>query len=347
LLMPKFTHIDLFSGIGGFHLSGERVWGKDFETICHVEIDPFCQKVLRKHWPLVPIVEDVKDVKKILAYAQGGEPGKQEAGNGGEGVGGRSEEANNRTTTEREREPTTIDLLTGGFPCQGFSVAGKQRGTEDERYLWPEMFKIIQEVRPRWIIGENVSGIINLALDQVLSGLEGEDYSCQAFIIPACAVDAPHRRDRVWIVGYSGQFSKGNTERRFSFEQFNGNEAEFGTKKGDRPSDTSQDVAYAGTQGLSEPTFPGFRSVQEPDEQSKGCELSRRMSEAGGAWPAEPSICELDDGLPDGLVRYRGRIATGVKDRVNRLKALGNAICPQCVQPIMEAIKEIERRKYG
>lgn len=157
-------HLELFSGIGGFALAASWVWGKEHEIHSFVEIDPFCQKVLKKHWPNVPIVSDIKEYR---------------------------------------HDGTTIDLLTGGFPCQPFSVAGKQRGTEDDRWRWPEMFKVISEVKPRWIIGENVAGIVKMELDNCISDLEAEGYECQPFIIPACAVDAPHRRDRVWIVAYS------------------------------------------------------------------------------------------------------------------------------------------------
>jgi DNA (cytosine-5)-methyltransferase 1 len=129
-----------------------------------VEIDDFCNKVLEKHWPDVKRYRDIKEI-------------------GGD-----------------ELEP--VDLICGGFPCQPFSTAGKRRSKGDDRYLWPEMLRIIQAVRPTWIIGENVAGIVSLALDDVLSELENEGYSCESFIIPACGVNAPHRRDRVWIVAH-------------------------------------------------------------------------------------------------------------------------------------------------
>ena len=179
-------HLDLFSGIGGFHLAGEIVWGDNFRTIAHVEIDPFCQKILKKHWPQVPIISDIKEYKQ---------------------------------------DGTAIDLLTGGFPCQPFSCAGKQRSKEDDRYLWPEMLRVISEVHPTWIIGENVAGIINMGLDQVLSDLENKGYTCQPFIIPACAVNAPHRRDRVWIVANR----KEQNDRRYIGESKKRQKPEFGS----------------------------------------------------------------------------------------------------------------------
>ncbi len=156
------THVDLFSGIGGFSLGLERA---GFKTVVFCEQDKFCQKVLNKHWPEIPIEPDIKTFD-----------GKKYAG---------------------------AFILTGGFPCQPFSCAGKRRGKEDERALWPEMFRVIQEVRPTWIIGENVAGFIGMGLDDSISDLEREGYSVQAFVLPACAVNAPHRRDRVWIIANS------------------------------------------------------------------------------------------------------------------------------------------------
>jgi DNA (cytosine-5)-methyltransferase 1 len=143
-----------------------------------VEIDDFCNKVLEKHWPKVNRYRDIKELRGD------------------------------------ELEP--VDLICGGFPCQPFSAAGKQRSKEDDRYLWPEMLRIIRAVRPNWIIGENVAGIVSLALDDVLSDLENEGYACQSFIIPACAVNAPHRRDRVWIIGNAKHYGQPSSEERAS-----------------------------------------------------------------------------------------------------------------------------------
>jgi DNA (cytosine-5)-methyltransferase 1 len=161
-MMQRLKVGSLFSGIGGFDLGLERA---GFEIAWQSEIDPYCLKVLEKHWPRVKRYGDIREMRGD------------------------------------DLEP--VDLICGGFPCQPFSCAGKRGGQTDDRYLWPEMLRIITEVRPRWVIGENVPGIINLALDQVLSDLEDAGYACQSFIIPACGVGALHRRDRVWIVGYS------------------------------------------------------------------------------------------------------------------------------------------------
>jgi DNA (cytosine-5)-methyltransferase 1 len=162
LKVNEKTHLDLFSGIGGFALAAK--WN-GYRTVGFCDNEPYAQAVLKKHWPEVPCHKDIREVRGEL-YAG-------------------------------------VTLLTGGFPCQPFSVAGKQRGKDDNRYLWPEMLRVIQEAKPAWIIGENVAGIVNLALDRIHTDLETQDYEVESFIIPACAVNAPHKRDRVWIVANS------------------------------------------------------------------------------------------------------------------------------------------------
>ena len=156
--MNERTHLDLFSGIGGFALAAK--WN-GFRTVAFCDCEPYAQAVLKKHWPDVHVHGDIREVRGEL-YAG-------------------------------------VTLLTGGFPCQPFSDVGRKRGQADDRYLWPEMFRVICEARPTWVLGENVAGIKNMALDQALFDLEGKDYEVQSFVIPACAVNAPHRRDRVWI----------------------------------------------------------------------------------------------------------------------------------------------------
>lgn len=318
--MPKFNHLDLFSGIGGFALAAQWVWGKDHNIYSFIEIDPFCQKVLKKHWPEVPIISDIKEYK---------------------------------------HDGTTIDLLTGGFPCQPFSVAGKQRGKEDNRYLWPEMLRIISEVHPTWIIGENVSGIINMGLDQVLSDLENEGYACQPFIIPACAVNAPHRRDRVWIVGYSEHSGfDGSKNGQGGFKGSNGNtQGQNKFCKPTRPDLSGETIAYAKGSKCEQPgrtwtRREGFTNNNSfaPDTSNQRLQRNKRpgthekketalrpITECNNAWD-EPwlevatRLCRVDDGIPRKL------------DRINRLKSLGNAIVPQVVVPIMQAIREINSK---
>jgi DNA (cytosine-5)-methyltransferase 1 len=161
--MNEKTHLDLFSGIGGFALAAK--WN-GYRTVGFCDNEPYAQAVLKKHWPEVPCHKDIREVRGDL-YAG-------------------------------------VTLLTGGFPCQPFSVAMRshRKGKEDVRYLWPEMLRVIQEAKPTWIIGENVVGILNLALDQVCADLEGEGYEVEPIIIPDCSVRANHKRDRVWIMAH-------------------------------------------------------------------------------------------------------------------------------------------------
>ena len=154
--------LDLFSGIGGFSYAAETLIG-GYETVAFCEMDEFCQKVLKKHWPQVPIYDDVR----TLDAARLGR----------------------------------IDIVTGGYPCQPFSQAGRRQGEEDERHLWPEMLRIIKSCQPRYVVAENVAGHVTMGLDQVLTDLEDQGYTTRPIIVPACAKNAPHRRDRVWIIG--------------------------------------------------------------------------------------------------------------------------------------------------
>jgi DNA (cytosine-5)-methyltransferase 1 len=156
------THIDLFSGIGGFALAAERV---GWRTIAFCEKNNYCRKILKKHWAEVPIINEIRNFKG--------------------------------------HEYEGCSLITGGFPCQCFSNSGKKLGSKDDRYLWPEMFRIIKEAKPCFVVAENVTGIINMALDNVLSDLEAEGYSTGSLVIGACSLNAIHKRQRVWILAHT------------------------------------------------------------------------------------------------------------------------------------------------
>ena len=223
--------LSLFSGIGGLDLAAE--WA-GMTTVAFCERDKYCQKVLAKHWPGVPIFDDV--------------------------------------TTLRGDQVGTVDLITGGYPCQPFSVAGKRRGKEDERYLWPEFMRLVRELEPAWVVGENVGGHVTNGLDDVCNGLEAEGYAVQPFVFPASAVGANHERERCFVLAHS-----------------------------DRALGKRNQCAKRTNQERTEHFFDGGR-------------------------PCPSRI---------------NRVANGVPNRVDRLKALGNAVVPQQAFPIFKAIAEV------
>ena len=173
----KLKILDLFSGLGGFSLGLERTG--HFETVAFCDNDKYSNLLLQKHWKGVKIYNDVKEITKEKLIADGIQ---------------------------------LPDVITGGFPCQPFSVAGKQAGTDDDRHLWPVMFRIIQELTPRWVIGENVKGLTNIqdgvVFETVCTDLEGAGYEVRTFNIPAAGVQAPHRRERIWIVAHAKRFNE-------------------------------------------------------------------------------------------------------------------------------------------
>ena len=320
------NHLDLFSGIGGFSLAAQRVWGKEHNIVAFCENDKYCQKVLKKHWPNVPIIETIEELNGITQ---------------------------------------TIDLLTGGWPCQPFSVAGKRKGKEDNRYLWHEIFRIIQETKPTWIIGENVTGIINMELDNVLSDLEGERYETQTFIIPGCAVDARHRRNRVWITAYSDKNSKSNESKHEEEGQ-----GKLGVMAYSKKPRIRSEFASSREGQSFECSSKDVPDTERSNEQRK-CEQGQRQRKSGRCGGAEDVsnttiTRQQGQGLPFNSCNQKkngerqttsafngsvgaiwpvepdvGRVAHGVSSRVDRLKALGNAIVPQVVEVIMRGIKEI------
>lgn len=356
----KLKVLDLFSGIGGFSL-GLHSTGI-FDTVKFVEFDKFCQRVLQKNFPGIPIEGDIKNVK------------------------GQEFEA---------------DVITGGFPCQPFSVAGKQKGTNDNRYLWPEMFRLIKEIKPEFVIGENVQGLINLqdgmVLRQVQDQLEGEGFEVQCFIIPASGIGAWHQRNRVWIVahskhnGYLAAESRSNAEKNSNekkngedintsresigastnrktnkrYERSNGYEDVSNTESigtgGCRDTDqkegregcssTQSDGTHANVSNTISELSDGCSSTTRDSEKkfirlecNEGWHWNQvrseveRCSEQGQStnqtwWEIESNICGVPNGISYGLD----------KGRANRIKSLGNAIVPQCARIIGLAIKKVLR----
>ena len=310
--------LDLFAGIGGFSYAGEKLVG-GYETVAFCEYDEHAQKVLRKHWPDTEIIGDIREL-----------------------------------ADDAERFRGSVDIVCGGYPCQPFSLAGVRRGDKDDRHLWPEMLRVIEAVRPRWVIGENVAGHITMGLDEVLSDLEGAGYTSRCYVIPAVAADAPHRRDRVWIVAHAdsegepdgtkheqwlaGAKDVGDTRRR-SADVANagcerqgaevsrsGGQSIYGSAAGQRTetrdglADCGEDVADA--EGVR---LQGIREQRQNEEQAGLCRGETRRET--NFWQLEPGV---------------GRVANGVSGRVHRLKQLGNSIVPQVAARILYAIKEAD-----
>ena len=319
--------LDLFSGIGGFSLGLERA---GFKTVAFCEIEKYPRRILKKHWPDVPIFEDVRLLD-----------GRQFKG--------------------------AVELICGGFPCQPFSVAGKQRGKKDDRHLWPEMLRLIREIKPPFVVCENVTGIIKLALDDVLFDLEGEGYTCQTFIIPACAIGAVHRRDRVWVIAYAehyGSFipaigggvnSAGNNSEKGAkktSESQRGSESKSGRNIQES---SSRDVTHADSSGWGKSDEEMAREVpkqshriciqsREINTNSQGDELQRRTEkQVPGITHLQGELVRRGEAI--GILFDASKpaipgVCNGFPGRVDRVKALGNAVVPQIPELIGRAIIE-------
>ncbi len=341
-------HLDLFSGIGGFALATEMVWDNVEHVFC--DIEPFSQAIIKKHWPSSKIYGDIRTLT-ANAESKQTQPTESERLYAKSGV------------SDRER----VYLLTGGFPCQPFSAAGKRRGTEDSRHLWPEMLRVIREFKPRWVIGENVGGLVTwsngLVLEQIHLDLEAQGYEVQAFIIPAVSLNAPHRRDRVWIVAHAtgndayrnaGEFSQSDEQKpqarpdqrltkSSSTNSSNGSDSTSKRLQGQRyEADTTgaqpndQQLNGRSGSGATADSNNSKRWGGQHGKQKKAQRGTRHNKLTGGdswdrKWPqVAAALCRVDDGLPRRL------------DRTARLKGLGNAIVPQVAAQIMQAIKSID-----
>jgi DNA (cytosine-5)-methyltransferase 1 len=288
------THASLFSGIGGFDLAAE--WA-GWENIFHCEWNPFGQKVLAHHFP-------------------------------------NSKSYNDITKTDFSIHSGEIDVLTGGFPCQPYSAAGKRLGKADERHLFPHMLRCIKEVKPRWVIGENVRGLVNwnegMVFNEVYDDLEREGYEVQSFLIPAAGVNAPHQRYRIWFVAYC------NNEKRFREDN---NNREWSSKK-QEPYDRNELRNNIGSISKSEDVTNTNNQRCEWNRKQPITEREISFSSRYGRWdkfPIESPLCRRNDGIPkelDGI--------TFPKWRQESIKAYGNAIVPQVAFEIFKAINEFE-----
>ena len=323
------THGSLFSGIGGFDLAAE--WA-GWENMFHCEWNEFGQKVLNYYWP------------KAISYGD-------------------------ITKTDFTIWRGRIDVLTGGFPCQPYSLAGKRLGKEDERHLWPQMLRAIREIQPKWVVGENVLGITNwnggLVFNEVQADLEAEGYEVQAYVLPAAGINAPHRRERVWFVAYCNLYGQQRIYRKdekqssqrgkYALNDFvqtstsdtgsqqfqewpparnpqNTEEKRTGVdNRIERPGDF-RNVTYAGNKGLQGSKKRG--SLKESREKSNQQPTGRIFS-TWENFPTQPPVCSGNDGISDRLDSI-----TFPKWRNESIKAYGNAIAPGVVYQIFKAINE-------
>jgi DNA (cytosine-5)-methyltransferase 1 len=289
--MEKLTHLSLFTGIGGIDLAAEAA---GFETVCQCERAAYPLAVLEKHWPETPRFTDIEKLTK--------------------------EEFVEKTGFE------TVTLISGGFPCQPFSHAGERRGFADERYLWPEMHRVIKELRPCWVLGENVAGFVNMGLYKTVFDLEKAGYCVRTFVIPACAVGARHERKRTFIVGADTSDSRCLRHKDRGAKNRRVRDAGRGdTKTGEERIGLDAETVRRG--GVPHAGRAGGRGTQPP--LAGVADGIPAEMDGGLIWESEPV------GVP--------RMIIHEKNWANRMKALGNAVVPQQVYPILKYIAEIER----
>ena len=295
--------ISLFSGIGGFELAAEEV-GWDIKVSC--EINSFCRTILKYYWPKVYHHKDVKTLtyEKIKKYS-----------------------------TWNPKNPT---IIVGGFPCQPFSIAGKRKGTEDNRNLWPEMYRIIKEIKPDWVVGENVHGIVNwengMVFEQIQIDLESIGYETQAYILPAISVNAPHRRDRVWFVAHANNTGTVNHVRIKSKRKKINKE-----QKGQ-----PQFKFRTNSNGITNTNNPGLQRGEnigniKRERKKRKQHSSRFLFPNWEIFPTQPPLCGGNDGISEKLDTI-----TFSKWRNESIKAYGNAVVPQVIVQIFKTIIQYE-----
>lgn len=292
--------VSLFSGIGGFEIAAEWM---GWDNIVSCEINPFGQQVLQYHYPNAYHHNDIH----TLTY-----------------------EKIKQNSRWNEHADT---IICGGFPCQPYSTAGKRLGKEDERHLWPEMLRVISEVAPTYVVGENVRGLISwnggLVFEEVQTDLEALGYEVQPFLLPACGVDAPHRRDRIWFVAK-------NTKRD---GRLRGQVGEEGTKDGQQWDASARSGNRVCLQEGFTPDTESTRGQGQLSKRPEQGEFERCHSEIPPSgfenFPTQSPICSGNDGVSLGLSDI-----TFPKWRSEAIKALGNAVVPQVVYQIFKAIEQ-------
>lgn len=343
--------LSLFSGIGGLDIACEMA---GMEVVAFSEIEPYACEILKRRWPNVPNVGDVRNITRDLL----------------EKIGVRQ-----------------IDIIFGGFPCQPFSVAGKRKGKSDDRFLWPEFSRIVGEIKPVWIVAENVPGLIGLALDDVLSDLESKNYETGAFVYPASAVGAPHKRERLFVVGVRKDVAdsrrplrQGTVEQRTNAVEDSEGFADIVKRSGGSlwPTPTCRDYKGANTGSGLMRSDGKMRTDQLPNAVKfwptprefmyKDSIIDRNKSNLGEKVGGQlnPDWVECLMGFPVGwtdidceeLFPWPGwpalmgqpqydyeppRVTTKSRNRTKRLKCLGNAVVPQQAYPIFQIIADIHR----
>jgi DNA (cytosine-5)-methyltransferase 1 len=338
--MDIMTHGSLFSGIGGFDLAADWM---GWENVFSCEKDDKANKVLEKNFPDVTHYRDIFELD----------------------------------ATKYEGK---IDIITGGFPCQPFSLAGKRKGRNDERYLWPEMLRIIRECKPSYVVGENVFGLVNMengsTLERICADLEGEGFTVESFIIPACAVQAWHRRDRIWIIAYSNNRNERRTPRRFQGKDGQGRlqereqmvqpgsagEAWFSTNTDNTRNRTfrskgkqERQKIEQGRKDKSQSKFGGHskdvanaNGIRPQESRESRGSMHKKSSQKekvhrafnDSIWEVKPRLGRMVNGLSSWMDEPEiSRVTNKSKGRADRLKQLGNAIVPQVAYEIFKIIE--------
>lgn len=314
--MKDLTHVSLFTGIGGLDLAAEAA---GFRTVAQCEWADFQNEILEKYWKDVPRFRDIRDLNREEFYA-------------------RTKQKN-------------VTLISGGFPCQPFSLAGRRRGFADDRYLWPEMLRVIKELAPTWVLGENVAGFLNMGLEKTVSDLEEAGYEVRVFVLPALAVGAWHERKRVFIAGHLSDAAGFHWEDECFYcphwqDEENGDVKETQLNGGaleSQPADAG--ILYPGGDGADGDGVPRTGDGGAEGAVHRGCGHFHEAAQN------QPGMGGMADGLPYWMDGHRlwekepagiSRITEPHPLWDSRMFSLGNAVVPQQAYPILKCIADIE-----